>query len=384
MVPRQISPRAIFGPFPSKTKRSLNAHVIDTDAVSGAETSQNTEVGVGNNLFARTSGTAMTSILDKTQIVEFDYRTMDDSNNVSSEAKFLVHSYYGRRPELSVYNERVQTDANADGNTVEYDAAQNTLTIQLTNGGAANFVSGESIRLAGVFDNQSGDTLLNGRELTIFSVDTTNHLIKVDTTGLSLPDTNFSETLDTVYVLRDEATDVEAFFEGAANVYEGSEVNFNSKKIILRETGASNMHSYTNTELQAQSGGAGIFDITGETLSLVDDSNNAIDALEELGLEDAADADATSTKTVWVDELQPPIKVGYDEINQRLTFKVDRTVLGTGTNSNFNSFKVSGSTTAEQTNNLGIPSSDDAAETLIRGGEVFLPNLLWQTVKRFN
>ena len=128
------------------------------------------------------------------------------------------------------------------------------------------------------------------------------------------------------------------------------------------------MHSYTNTELQAQSGGAGIFDITGETLSLVDDSNNAIDALEELGLEDAADADATSTKTVWVDELQPPIKVGYDEINQRLTFKVDRTVLGTGTNSNFNSFKVSGSTTAEQTNNLGIPSSDDAAETLIRGG----------------
>ena len=144
----------------------------------------------------------------------------------------MVHSYYGRRPELSVYNERVQTAANASGNSVEYDAAQNTLTIQLTNGGAANFVSGESIRLAGVFDNQSGDTLLNGRELTIFSVDTTNHLIKVDTTGLSLPDTNFSETLDTVYVLRDEATDVEAFFEGAANVYEGSEVNFNSKKIM--------------------------------------------------------------------------------------------------------------------------------------------------------
>ena len=356
----------------ARLNEALNAHVIDTDAVSGAETSQNTEVGVGNNLFARTSGTAMTSILDKTQIVEFDYRTMDDSNTVSSEAKFLVHSYYGRRPELSVYNERVQTATNASSNTVEYDAAQNTLTIQLTTGGAANFVSGESIRLAGVFDNQSGDTLLNGRELTIFSVDTTNHLIKVDTTGLSLPDTNFSETLNSVYVLRDEATDVEAFFEGAANVYEGSEVNFNSKKIILRETGATNMHSYTNTELQAQSGGAGIFDITGETLSLVDASNNAIDALEELGLEDAANADATSTKTVWVDELQPPIKVGYDEINQRLTFKVDRTVLGTGTNSNFNSFKVSGSTTAEQTNNLGIPSSDDATETLIRGGEVFL------------
>ena len=76
----------------ARLNEALNAHVINTDAVSGAETSQNTEVGVGSNLFARTSGTAMTSILDKTQIVEFDYRTMDDSNAVSSEAKFLVHS----------------------------------------------------------------------------------------------------------------------------------------------------------------------------------------------------------------------------------------------------------------------------------------------------
>ena len=61
----------------ARLNEALNAHVIDTDAGTGDETSQNTEVGVGNNLFARTSGTAMTSILDKTQIVEFDYRTMD-------------------------------------------------------------------------------------------------------------------------------------------------------------------------------------------------------------------------------------------------------------------------------------------------------------------
>ena len=126
----------------------------------------------------------------------------------------------------------------------------------------------------------------------------------------------------------------------------------------------SNVQSTTTTE-------KGIFEVTGATLALTDAAGVAIDALEKLGLETATNTDATSTKTVWVDELQPPIKVGYDEINQRLTFKVDRTVLGTGTNSNFNSFKVSGATTAEQTNNLGIPASDDATETLIRGGEVF-------------
>ena len=179
----------------ARLNEALNSHVIATNTGTGAETSQNSEVGVGNNLFARTSGTAMTGILDKTQIVEFEYRSMDaTSNAIETQEKFLVHSYYGRRPELSVYNERVQTATNGSGNSVEYDAAQNTLTIQLTTGGAANFVSGETIRLGGVFANASGETLLNGRELTIFSVDTTNHQIKVDTTGLSLPDTNFNET----------------------------------------------------------------------------------------------------------------------------------------------------------------------------------------------
>ena len=51
----------------------------------------------------------------------------------------------------------------------------------------------------------------------------------------------------------------------------------------------------------------------------------------------------TEMKTVqWVDELDPPVKVTYDEINQRLQFTVDRTVLGTGTDSNFNSFTIYG------------------------------------------
>ena len=70
----------------------------------------------------------------------------------------------------------------------------------------------------------------------------------------------------------------------------------------------------------------------------------------------------------------PPIKVNYDTVNQRLSFVVDRTVLGTGTNSNFNSFTVFGSSLATSTNNLGVPSNNDASEVLIRGGEVLFTN----------
>ena len=68
--------------------------------------------------------------------------------------------------------------------------------------------------------------------------------------------------------------------------------------------------------------------------------------------------------------MNPPVKVTYDEINQRLQFTVDRTVLGTGTDSNFNSFTVYGKSTATDTNNLGLVSKDDSPSTLIRGGEI--------------
>ena len=37
--------------------------------------------------------------------------------------------------------------------------------------------------------------------------------------------------------MSDESESVEAFFEGAENVYEGAAVNFSSEKIVIREIG---------------------------------------------------------------------------------------------------------------------------------------------------
>ena len=76
----------------------------------------------------------------------------------------------------------------------------------------------------------------------------------------------------------------------------------------------------------------------------------------------------------WVDEKNPPVKVGYDEVNQRLNFEVDRTVLGSGTESNFNSFSAYGSSTQTGTNNLGLTNADNAPQVQIRGGEVLYGN----------
>ena len=63
-------------------------------------------------------------------------------------------------------------------------------------------------------------------------------------------------------------------------------------------------------------------------------------------------ASRVTTTTDWVDEKNPPVQVKYDAVNQRLQFTVERNILGTGTNSNFNSFQCIGADSAENTNNL--------------------------------
>jgi flagellar hook protein FlgE len=72
----------------------------------------------------------------------------------------------------------------------------------------------------------------------------------------------------------------------------------------------------------------------------------------------------------WVDEKNPPVRVGYDAVYQRLSFEVDRTVLGSGTESNFNSFSVYGLSSQSGTNNLGLTNADNSPKVQIRGGEI--------------
>ena len=316
---------------------TLNKQAVSV-AATGTETKTNAELGVGNKLFARTTGAAITTPLEQTQIIEVAHRTIADTtgngtpDTATTDNKFAVYSFYGRRPNLSVYDQRTQVSAPLAGaNTVTYDSAQNTLSITIAQSDAAKFTTNETIRLAGVFANDTSSGLLNGREFTIFDVTNTAadaatgaaafSTIKIDTTGLSLPDTGFTDTSTNIYVMDSESTDVEAFFEGAENVYDGAAVNFNSKKIVMREIGTSTLHSYTNDDVKAIATN-GIFTVTGATLALTDDDGAVVNALSELGLQTAGGADATATETNWVDEKNPPITITYDEINQRLAFSL--------------------------------------------------------------
>ena len=63
--------------------------------------------------------------------------------------------------------------------------------------------------------------------------------LRIDTSGLNLPETGF-EISDgsAINVLSNPSQTLEAFYEGSTSNVAGQSETFNSRKIILRETGA--------------------------------------------------------------------------------------------------------------------------------------------------
>ena len=364
---------SLTGASPDFTKEQFLAHAqsrineaMNNYAVKRSDDTVDkaTILGVSTQLFGRTVG-AEGNILNQTEIIPITHNTLDTNNALQTDNKFMLHSYFGNKPELTVYDSQIAAAADINGNSAVFNAAENTLTINLAN--TTGLTANSKIRIAGNFSANElalGNSNLNGREFTISNVDTSS--IQINTTGLGFPDTDFELTSGVdagtaLNILHTKSSNVEAFFEGAEKVYQDAPINFSSKKIVVREIGTSK-HDYTNSEV-VTAGANGIFEFG-------NGSFGGTSSLETLGLE----ITDISTSTDWVDEKNPPIKVNYDTVNQRLSFVVDRTVLGTGTNSNFNSFTVFGSSLATSTNNLGVPSQNDASEVLIRGGEVLFTN----------
>ena len=337
----------------------LNDYIYDADDTLGSGASA---LGVEGRLFTRTIGAAMSSIYTSPEVIEVTHREEGSADNT----RFLSYSYFGDRPTLSVYDKKLALKGvtggvlNASGDAVVYDNTQNTLTINVP----ADFgiPASSAIRLVGPITNATGDfeTHLNGRELRVFensliepSGGTAYRSLRIDTSGLNLPESRFELAETNLSILFETSQNLEAFVEGAVNPVEGAFETFNSKRIVVREIGSSAQRSTSQTTTAAASAIS-----FGNTLIGTSAAKTA------LGL------DTPSSKISWIDENNPPIKITYDELEQRFQFTADRTVLGTGTGSNFNAFSVYGAADAESTNGLGIPSSGAAEQVLIRGGEI--------------
>jgi flagellar hook protein FlgE len=386
----------LTGASPDFTRDEFLAHVqarINTalNSYASANATQKAALGIEKLQFTRAAGTTIDTIYETNDVITFNHTSNAYGNPASAgtpdkvKQRNLVYSYFDNKPNLSVYdgkqevagtpanvNDSSGNATNTDQNKIMYSTTENTLRIYFTGISSNNpiFQPNGKIRLSGDFADAEATqaSFLNGREFTISSVqyandasDSTNAYVQINTTGLGFPDADFNVKTtagNKLNVMYDPSTTVEAFFEGAQNVYEDAPVNFASKKIVIREIGTAKQ---TDPGNDATAGAFSNFTALYET-----DANTGSKAM--LGLKTYTKAGSETVQ--WVDELNPPVKVTYDEINQRLQFTVDRTVLGTGTDSNFNSFTVYGKSTATDTNNLGLVSKDDSPSTLIRGGEI--------------
>ncbi|TAF37011.1 MAG: flagellar hook-basal body protein, partial [Alphaproteobacteria bacterium] len=345
---------------------------IDPTGNNGAAT-----LGLDGRLFTRAVGEKIQTPPSAPAIIQLDHNIGTAGITAASETKFLAYSNFGNKPSLSVFDGSIPLTTASGANTLTYDPTQNKITLYVKS--ADYDPKSASIQLQGPTTGQFG-ALLNGRSLRLIDsagvIEVTNGVsytkIQIDASGLALSETGFSQgsSEGTINLLFNPSSDVEAFFEGAENGTEGVITTFNSSKIVLREIGTDANRTTASSSYQHA------FVITKSKNS----GASQLAAVSDLGLSKLVyDASAIATskaninsvnKLNWVDETNPAIKVSYDGVNQRLQFSVDRTILGTGTGSNFNSFTVYGSSDAQDTNNLGIPDSGNATQVLIRGGEI--------------
>ncbi len=228
---------AITGTSPDFTKEEFLAHsqvrINETLNAYGRQYSDD-PLGVGGLQFVKSTGEQINSVYEYTQVVELE--RVDDP----SDDHFMVHSYFNKRPALSVHTVLNAVEGNGT-NLIEYASTENRLRIYLEGAtDLTDYEQGRTITLAGD-NNFRGD--LNGRSFVISSTGTTaggDKYVDVSTSGLAVADEDFNITTGsaTVFALTSPSDDeptVEAFFEGSHPVYEGAQESYSSQSIIIRE-----------------------------------------------------------------------------------------------------------------------------------------------------
>ena len=267
-IANEATPNMSRDEFLAHAQLRVNA-ALNRKAVSANEADvAASTLGVNTKLFARTVGSAMETIHTNSEVFSFDYyknasdpTTVDAENDLNN--KYLAYSYYNNSPSLKVFNNRLGAAKNANGNTVVNDSSGLKVYLNSSDATSLNvndtttwpskvMIVGRFTDTSGTNNTSFGESKLDGREFTVSSV-------KADATSgqkyllLSTTDTDTVDITDTdVQIFHTESTDVEAFFEGGTDVFDGSTTNFSSSKVVLRETFK---HSYKNTDVSLESRG---------------------------------------------------------------------------------------------------------------------------------
>ena len=176
----------------ARLNASLNEYAVNptNDTVDKAAA-----LGVDNSLFYRASGKEIGTILDQNQVFSFVHKQANNgsgvasntntelqANGATSTTRYMTYSYYGKNPQLNVYDKQTAMANNPTGATanagqaVVYDQSENTVRFHFgtTNPATDGIAANSKIRLMGNFYNATADTtngdFVNGREFTVASV----------------------------------------------------------------------------------------------------------------------------------------------------------------------------------------------------------------------
>ena len=228
---------------------ALNRAAVSADG----NTNNSSTYGVSSQLFNRVTGKALTGAIKETEVLSFNYKhpttDLTDENNVTTEEKFLLHSYYNSSPTLKVFDKAVDVTA-VGGNTMVQDAS-GTLKVYIND--TSNTISSTSfpteVFLAGEFDTTAStvnNLKYNGAKFSVSSAGTDangNEFLNLksdSTAAINITDTK-------IKVLYSESKDISAQFEGGTDVFSGQTEHFGSNRIVLKEL---NKHSYLNKNIK--------------------------------------------------------------------------------------------------------------------------------------
>ena len=228
---------------------ALNRAAVSSDG----NTNNSSTYGVNSSLFNRVTGKVLSGAIKETEVLSFNYKQpttdLTDENNVTTEEKFLLHSYYNASPTLKVFDKALDVTA-VSGNTMVQDAS-GTLKVYIND--TSNTISSTSfpteVFLAGEFDTTTStvnDLKYNGAKFSVSSAGTDadgNEFLNLksdSTTAINITDTK-------IKVLHTESKDISAYFEGGTDVFSGQTEHFGSNRIVLKEL---NKHAYLNKDVK--------------------------------------------------------------------------------------------------------------------------------------
>ena len=332
---------------------------IQNSGTTGVSATAVENLNASGKLFKKLEGAAIANAPADFDVLSFVHDNNDVAGVVNNATRYIAYSNVSNTPEVKAYDNFF-----ADGAINNITVTNGYLTIEIN---GDDYSSGmEVLRFQQNADNTPNTAFIDmvgSNEIAIrnatYDGDNSRTTFTLD---FVVPDGQLPADQgdwDAINILAKPSDHIEAFFENTEGLVEGVNEAFYSNKIVLREIGDSAKRTSASANSDAAALSAGFTSVNGV-------------ALTNYGL-GVVDSVAQYTETTnWVDDRDPALKIGYDEINQRLTFDGVNSKLGKGTGVGFDTFTVYSKKLDDGKNGLGIPALGESPEIDLRTDEILL------------